>query len=82
MIKYLEEHWTEVEIEKFVTATDKVIDYISVYPRMFRATNKKNIHEALITPHNLLIYKIYSSHIDLLTFWGYTAKSCEKEKTF
>ncbi len=69
VIEYLQKEWTEKEIENFVKATDRVISYISDNPQMFRKTNKKNVHEALVTPHNLLIYKIYSSHIDLITFW-------------
>ncbi len=36
---------------------------------MFRKAHELEIHEAVITPHNLLIYKIYPTHIDLITFW-------------
>ena len=69
IIEYLQSDWTEREIENFVKATDDVIDYISEHPNMFRGTNKKNVREALVTPHNFLIYKIKSTHIDLILFW-------------
>lgn len=69
VVAYLEENWTENEIINFAEATDSVIDYISLYPKMFRKTMKPNVHEALVTPHNLLIYKIYKNHIALITFW-------------
>ncbi|MEP7171700.1 MAG: hypothetical protein ABI855_20170 [Bacteroidota bacterium] len=69
VIEYLLNEWSEHEVEAFVTSTDKVIEYISDHPKMFRKTNRKNIREALVTPHNLLIYKILSTHIDLITFW-------------
>ena len=69
IIEYLKNRWSEREVENFVTSTDKVIEYISRHPKMFRKTNRKNIREALVTPHNLLIYKITSSQIHLLTFW-------------
>ena len=69
IINYLEKEWTQREVENFVRATDRVIEYIAIHPHMFRGTNKKNIREALVTPHNLLIYKIPPTHIDILTFW-------------
>lgn len=69
VIEYLKDEWSEKEIENFVTATDKVIEYISDHPGMFRKTEHKNMREALVTPHNLLIYKILSSRIDLIAFW-------------
>ncbi len=79
VIEYLQDKWTDREVEYFVNATDKVISYIAEYPLMFRRTNKKNIHEALITPQNLLIYKVYSTHISLITFYD-TRQSPRKKK--
>ena len=76
---YLQENWTEKEVENFLASTENVISYISEYPLMFRKTNKKNIHEALVTPQNLLIYKIYSNRIVLITFYD-TRKSPRKKK--
>lgn len=46
---------------------------------MFRATNKKNVHEALVTPHNLLIYKVYAHQIEIITFWD-TRRNPRKKK--
>ncbi|MEI6594399.1 MAG: hypothetical protein WCO28_02480 [Bacteroidota bacterium] len=79
VIEYLRLKWTEREVENFIEATENIIKYISVNPIMFRKTNKKNIHEALITPHNLLIYKIYSDKIFLITFYD-TRQSPKKKK--
>jgi plasmid stabilization system protein ParE len=79
IIEWLEYRWTEREIKNFVKATEKVVLFISEHPRMFRKTNKKDVHEALITKHNLLIYKVYPNHIDLLTFWD-TRKDPKKKK--
>ncbi len=69
VIEYLERKWTDQEIANFINATNRVVEFISEHPRMFRKTNKRNVHEALVTPHNLLIYKVYPTRIDLLTFW-------------
>jgi len=58
VIEYLEHKWTEKEIEHLIKATEKVIEIISTQPKSYRmAKRKKNIHEALITKHNLMIYK-------------------------
>jgi plasmid stabilization system protein ParE len=69
IINYLENNWTEREIEYFINTTNKVIELLAENPKIYRKTNRKNIHEALVTPHNLLIYKINTTHIDLLMFW-------------
>jgi hypothetical protein len=68
-IQYLQKEWTEKEVSNFIQASERVIGFIAEYPGMFRKTSKRNVHEALITPHNLLIYKVYSSQIALITFW-------------
>ena len=79
VVEYLKENWSDKEIDNFLAATEKVINYISEHPLMFRKTNKKNIHEALVTPQNLLIYKIYVDRIVLITFYD-TRQSPRKKK--
>ena len=79
VIDYLENNWGEREIENLVNSTNRVIELISNHPKMYRKTNRENIHEALVTPHNLLIYKIYANRIDLLMFWD-TRQSPRKKK--
>jgi plasmid stabilization system protein ParE len=81
IIHYLEENLTKQEIENFIPATDNVVAYISKHPEMFRKTNKRNLREALVTSQNLLIYKVYKSHIDLITFWD-TRQHPRKKKKF
>jgi hypothetical protein len=36
---------------------------------MFRRSTKMNIHQVLITKHNLLFYRILENKIELLTFF-------------
>jgi plasmid stabilization system protein ParE len=69
VIDYLETNWTEKEVKSFITSTNRVAQFISQNPKMFRATNHQDLREALVTPHNLLIYKIQKTSIDLITFW-------------
>lgn len=79
VIEYLQDNWSDKEVDNFLAATEKVINYIAEHPLMFRKTNKKNIHEALVTPQNLLIYKIYGDCIVLITFYD-TRQSPRKKK--
>jgi plasmid stabilization system protein ParE len=79
ILEYLKENWSKKEIDNFIKATNNTIEYISKNPKMFRSTNYKDIHEALVTPHNLLIYKIYPTKIDIITFWD-TRRNPKKKK--
>jgi hypothetical protein len=69
VIHYLKVKWTDREIEIFIFSANKIISYISVRPLMFRQSKKQNIREAVITKHNLLLYRVKPHHIELLTFW-------------
>lgn len=69
IISYLLENWSEKEIEKFVSITEKIIESIAHQPLMFRRSEKYNFHEAVITKHNILIYVVKTDCIDLISFW-------------
>lgn len=69
VVLYLEKHWTEREVEKFVKSTDKVVRQIADNPKMFRTFSNDKFREVLITPHNLMMYKIYANHIEIITIY-------------
>jgi hypothetical protein len=69
IIKYLGKEWSNKEVKKFILRTNKIVDQISSGTIKFRTSGKKSIHEVLITKHNLLIYKIKSEQILLMTFY-------------
>ena len=68
-ISYLESNWTDKEVRNFVKATDRTIVLISNFPRIFRRSAKKNIHQAVITKQTSLFYQVEKKHIELLLFW-------------
>jgi plasmid stabilization system protein ParE len=69
VIVYLLKEWSEKEVKNFVRKTNNVIEHISEKPKMFPTSKKVNIHKALITRHNSLLFKIKGSNqIDLLFF--------------
>ncbi len=70
VVVYLLKDWSEKEVKSFVKKTNSVIEHISENPKMFPASKKINIHSALITKHNSLLFKIKGNNqIDLLFFW-------------
>lgn len=69
VIVYLREHWTEKEIKVFIERSNTVIFHISHFPLSYRSAGRDNIREALITKHNLLLYRITGNAIYLLYFW-------------
>jgi plasmid stabilization system protein ParE len=80
IIKYLEENWSVSEVVAFIRATARTVEYIREHPRMFRKSSKRNLREALITPHNLMIYHFSGKRIEIVSFWD-TRKN-PKQKTF
>jgi plasmid stabilization system protein ParE len=69
IIKYLEQEWTPKEIERLIIKTNTVIAILSISPAVFRKSPSKNIHEVLVTKHNLLLYRIKGKKVELLTFF-------------
>jgi plasmid stabilization system protein ParE len=80
VIEYLERVWTPKEISHFIVHTEKVLHFISENPLLFRKSNKRNIHEALITPHNLLLFRVKPHQIELITFFDTRQDPKKKRK--
>jgi len=69
IIAYLEKHWTPREIEKLILRTQKVLQQIESESIKFKSSGKMNIHEVLVTKHNLLIYRQKKNQIELIVFY-------------
>ena len=80
IIKHLEKDWTAKEIEKLILNTKKVLQQIESGSVKFRSSGKRDIHEVLVTKHNLLIYRLKKNQIDLLVF--YDTRQHPKKKKF
>jgi hypothetical protein len=81
VINYLENRWPKKEIENFITRTEDIIAILKINPYAFRKSLKANIHEVLITKHNLLLYQINTNknNDELLTFFD-TRQHPKKKK--
>ena len=71
ILEYLEKNWTRKEIIKFIKETERTIEFLKQNPYLFRASEKENIHEVLISKQNLLLYQVSSKDrkVELLGFW-------------
>lgn len=82
VITYLEENWGEQVIRDFIERAEKIIRIITEHPKIFRTVSeKKQIREAVITKHNLLIYKATNTHILLLAVFD-TRQHPRKKRIF
>ena len=67
IIEYLKTDWTEREAANFIKQVSKITNLVSESPLLFRAlTGEHNVREAVITKHNLLIYRVHSDRIEIL----------------
>lgn len=71
IINYLSENRSRKEVSKFIDDVEHTVSLLEKNPFLFRGSSKINLHEALITKHNLLLYQISENakRVELLSFW-------------
>ncbi len=69
IILWLQTHWSDKEIAHFIKRTEEVLHLISRHPELYRKSKKAGIHEAIVTKHNLLLYRVKGKKVELLTFF-------------
>lgn len=69
IISWLSINWSDKEIANFIKRTKEVLDLISNNPTLFRKSERENVHEVLITKHNLLLYRKKRNKVELMTFF-------------
>ena len=68
ILEYLEEKWTEREIERFINRTDEVLDYIKKNPSQYKRI-RNYTHKVILNRQVSLFYKIDGSSVFLQFFW-------------
>jgi plasmid stabilization system protein ParE len=82
VIAYLEENWPEQVIKDFVKRPENILELIADHPQIFRQISEYSaIREAVVTKHNLLIYKVYQDQIVLLSMFD-TRQHPKKKRMF
>jgi len=57
IIQYLEQNWTEKEINQFAIRLEKRLHIISSNPRLFPETSKrKRVRKSVLTKHTVIYY--------------------------
>lgn len=69
IMRHLRENWTQREMDRFDKELDAVLGAIARFPKGYRRGSGDGLREAFTKPWNLLIYRIASAGIELLTFW-------------
>ncbi len=70
ILLYMQENWGEKVVDDFILKFERIIELMIDKPRMFRHSSKMNVHQVLITKHNLLFYRIIENKVELLTFFN------------
>ena len=69
LVEFLEQKWPEKVIEDLLQEVDSAINAISRQPLMYPyLSQKKEVHKCVIKRKTLLLYRIFSSHVELLKF--------------
>ena len=73
IVNYLQQAWTEREVEKFLNRTEEMLSTLKRYPEMCRPSSKrKNVRIGILDKHTQIVYhyKPRKRQIEVLLFWG------------
>ena len=69
-IRYLEENFSDKEIQKLAQKIEHIAKLISQNPGLFPKSDKKNVHKVVILKFNTLYYRVKSDCIEILSFFS------------
>ena len=70
IIEYLEEKWSEKQVQKFIKRVNRVLKQISEFPFIFKASiANNNVRKGFVARQCSLFYEIGQDEIVLLFFW-------------
>jgi plasmid stabilization system protein ParE len=63
-VGYLEENWTESELNQFAHALDHVVEIISRHPEIYPVSNEQSkVRKAVVDKNNTIYYRIVKDSI-------------------
>ena len=68
ILTFLEEHWSQKQVLRFVERTEQVIQFIKDNPKMYPRSKSKDIHRAVINRQISLYYYETGGIVVLLSF--------------
>lgn len=70
IIEYLEEKWTNKEVNNFISEVEETIVKVRSNPNLFPSIKKKNeVHRVVIMKHNSMYYRVKTDQVEILAFW-------------
>ena len=69
-IRYLEENFSDKEIQRLAQKIETTTKLISSNPDLFPKSDKKNVRKVVILKFNTLYYRVKSDKIEILSFFS------------
>ncbi|WP_339890106.1 type II toxin-antitoxin system RelE/ParE family toxin [uncultured Flavobacterium sp.] len=70
IITFLEENWTDKELQKLASSIEKTLNLISQNPYLFQSSDfKPEIRRAVILSLNSMYYRVLVNDIEILSFF-------------
>lgn len=70
-ISYLEENWTDKEIQNLALKLDDVLQIITNNPYVFQVSDlRHDVRRAVVAKYNSLYYRINNDSIEILSFYN------------
>lgn len=71
VISYLEENWTDKEIQNLALKLDDVLEIIANNPYVFQVSDLRlDVRRAVVAKYNSLYYRINNDSIEILSFYN------------
>lgn len=74
ILTWLQENWTQREVDALIDQTEKIIKQIQQNPYLYKESSKnKQVRRGLVNQIVSLFYRVHphKKEIDLLVFWDY-----------
>ena len=69
-VKYLEEKFSEKEVERLADEIERILLIISQNPAIFSLSDKINVRKATILKFNSMFYRVTKNEIQILSFFS------------
>jgi plasmid stabilization system protein ParE len=69
VLEYLQEKWTEKEVNNFITRTETVLFHISQNPLQYSYSKRYDVHKCVVRKQVSLYYNIKQDTVELISFW-------------
>jgi plasmid stabilization system protein ParE len=69
ILEYLEENWTNKEVNNFINRTEEVLAFIAANPSQYIRSVNADIHRCVLVKQVSLFYRVKSDKIEILLFW-------------